>query len=180
MRPTHRIFALAAALAFFGIHASAQQPLRDKVTVANAQSDTTRGMYNKDGTAKKGRHHMNDSTRAKTMRRGDNRDTTHMHTAPDNTRRNKRDTTKTHLTPMDQGSKSEDVEMTRKIRAEIMKLDGMSMNARNIKIITVDGHVTLRGPVNSEAEKQRITDAVEKIAPSGKVDNQLEVKQSEE
>jgi osmotically-inducible protein OsmY len=45
-----------------------------------------------------------------------------------------------------------------------------------VKIITIDGRVTLRGPVDTAEEKRLIGEIANRIAPSGNVDNQLEVK----
>jgi osmotically-inducible protein OsmY len=53
--------------------------------------------------------------------------------------------------------------------------DSLSTTAHNVKIITVDGVVTLRGPVNNDQEKAKIADAAKKIAGVKQVDNQLEV-----
>lgn len=50
------------------------------------------------------------------------------------------------------------------------------MNAKNVKIITIDGRVTLRGPVNTAEEKRLIGDIAIHIAQLENVDNQLEVK----
>jgi osmotically-inducible protein OsmY len=50
------------------------------------------------------------------------------------------------------------------------------VDARNVKIITIDGHVTLRGPVNSAEEKRQIGEIANQIAGAGNVDNQLEAK----
>jgi osmotically-inducible protein OsmY len=50
------------------------------------------------------------------------------------------------------------------------------MLAHNVKIVTANGNVTLRGPVNSEAEKVAIARKAKAIAGAGNVDNQLEVK----
>jgi osmotically-inducible protein OsmY len=95
--------------------------------------------------------------------------------APDNTGRNVRDKKGDTLTPIDQSNKESDVELTRKIREEVVGDDSLSMQAHNVKIISVDGVVTLRGPVKSEGEKSRIASLAEKTAGSGKVHNQLEV-----
>jgi hyperosmotically inducible periplasmic protein len=97
-------------------------------------------------------------------------------TDADNTARNVRDRQENRLTPLDQGTTDADVEMTRRIRKEILDRDGLSVNARNVKIITVNGRVTVRGPVNDEAEKQIIAEIVNRIAQSANVDNQTEVK----
>jgi len=56
-----------------------------------------------------------------------------------------------------------------------MARDGLSLNARNVKVITLNGRVTLRGPVNSEAEKSAIAEIANRVAQPDKVDNQLEI-----
>jgi osmotically-inducible protein OsmY len=53
------------------------------------------------------------------------------------------------------------------------------MTAKNIKIITAGGLVTLRGPVNSAEEKTKIEQVAKSAAGPAKVDNQLEVKTTE-
>lgn len=96
----------------------------------------------------------------------------------DNSGINKRDRDDATLTPGDQGATEQDREMTRKIRRAITQNDQLSITARNIKIITANGKVTLRGPVNSQAERDQIAAAAEQIAGAGNLDNQLEVKQT--
>jgi sporulation protein YlmC with PRC-barrel domain len=93
----------------------------------------------------------------------------------DNTGRNVRDRDSDRLTPIQQGSSEPDVEMTRNIRKEILNQKGLSVNARNVKVITSNGRVTLRGPVNSEEEKRQISEIAERMAQRPNVDNQLEV-----
>jgi hyperosmotically inducible protein len=95
--------------------------------------------------------------------------------APDNSGRNVRDKSGDTLTPGDQSNSESDVELTRKIREAVVGDDSLSLQAHNVKIISVDGVVTLRGPVTSEGEKSRIASLAEKNAGSGKVHNQLEV-----
>lgn len=102
-------------------------------------------------------------------------DTTTTNAQPDNTARNVRDRDGSSLTPLDQGNSQADIDTTSQIRKEIIAADGMSVNAKNVKIITMNGHVTLRGPVNSEDEKRQIGEIANRIAQTGKVDNQLEV-----
>jgi sporulation protein YlmC with PRC-barrel domain len=94
----------------------------------------------------------------------------------DNTRRNVRDRDNRTLTPLDQGSSKADVNTTAQIRKEIIADKGMSVDARNVKIITNNGQVTLRGPVNTPDEKRLIGEIADRIAHSENVDNQLEVK----
>lgn len=102
--------------------------------------------------------------------------TTTGSTDADNTDRNVRDRNEGAVTPFDQGNNKADLATTARIRQEIMAGKDMSVNAHNVKIITRNGRVTLRGPVNSESEKQRVGDIAEKIARAENVDNQLEVK----
>jgi len=97
---------------------------------------------------------------------------------PDNTERNIRDRDDQTLTPLDQGTSKSDVTTTSQIRKEIIAGNGMSVNARNVKIITKDGRVTLRGPVNTAEEKRLIGEIANRITSPGNVDNQLEVKRT--
>jgi sporulation protein YlmC with PRC-barrel domain len=97
---------------------------------------------------------------------------------PDNTTRNVRDRDSSTMTPLDQGNSQADIDITAQIRKEIIATDGMSINDKNVKIITMNGHVTLRGPVNTADEKSQIGDIADRIAQSSNVDNELEVTQS--
>jgi osmotically-inducible protein OsmY len=94
--------------------------------------------------------------------------------APDNTGRNVRDRDDRTLTAEDQSEKESDRDLTQKIRQAVVEDDSLSMSAHNIKIITVDGVVTLRGPVESAQERNAIAAKAVKIAGAGKVKNQLE------
>lgn len=80
------------------------------------------------------------------------------------------------LTPFDQSEKEADRNATQIIRRTIIEEKNLSNNAKNIKIITIDGKVTLRGVVNSEEEKKAIENIVRNIANIANVDNQLEVR----
>lgn len=95
---------------------------------------------------------------------------------PDNTARNVRDRNDRTLTPLNQGNSQSDLDITARIRKEINAGKDMSVNAKNVKIITSQGQVTLRGPVNTAAEKRLIGEIAERVATAGKVDNQLELK----
>ena len=64
----------------------------------------------------------------------------------------------------------------RKIRRALTSNDQFSTTAKNIKIMTVNGKVTLRGPVQNEQEKQAIASLAENVAGKESVDNQLELK----
>jgi hypothetical protein len=102
--------------------------------------------------------------------------TTSAATAPDNTKRNERDRDNATLTPGDQGNGESDLKITQKIRQAVMADGSLSFTAKNVKIITVGGKVTLRGPVKSDAERAAIEAAAKSVAGAGQVDNQIEVK----
>jgi osmotically-inducible protein OsmY len=97
--------------------------------------------------------------------------------APDNSAVNERDASGVTKTPIDQGENSADVKTTAEIRQRITGDSSMSINARNIKIVTSQGKVTLRGPVASAAEKDAIDKMARDVAGSDNVDNQLEIAQ---
>lgn len=96
---------------------------------------------------------------------------------PDNTGRNVRDRHNQTLTPLDQKNNKADLAMTRQIRKKIVAEKKISTNAKNVKIITIDGKVTLRGPVKNAEEKRLIGEIANLVAKSKSVDNQLEVKE---
>src|SRR5690242_14173540 len=66
---------------------------------------------------------------------------------PDNSGKNVRDRDHNAITPFSQSTNRSDVEMTRKIRRALTKDKSLSTMARNIKVVTMDGTVILRGPV---------------------------------
>jgi hypothetical protein len=103
-------------------------------------------------------------------------DTNNPSKAADNTARNVRDRDDATLTPGDQGNSASDRAITQRIRRSLSTNDQFSVIAKNIKIITVDGKVTLRGPVKSAEEQQAIVSTAQKLAGPAGVDNQLEVK----
>jgi hyperosmotically inducible periplasmic protein len=96
--------------------------------------------------------------------------------APDNSRVNARDKSGKTLTPMDQGPSAGDRKITQQIRQAVVKDGSLSFTAKNVKIITINGKVTLRGPVKTDAERSSIEAAAKGVSGVGEVDNQLEVK----
>jgi osmotically-inducible protein OsmY len=96
---------------------------------------------------------------------------------PDNTQNNARDQNNSAAkTPMDQSNESKDIEITAAVRRAVVDDSTMSTNAKNIKIVTAKGAVTLRGVVDSQAEKDAIESKAKGVAGVVSVDNQLEVK----
>jgi osmotically-inducible protein OsmY len=95
--------------------------------------------------------------------------------APDNTGRNVRDRGGDTVTPGDQSNNKADLHLTQQIRKAVMADKSLSMNAKNVKIITANGVVTLRGPVNTPQEKASIEAKAQSIAGANNVDSQLEI-----
>src|SRR5688572_14318477 len=89
---------------------------------------------------------------------------------------NVRDQRANSLTAGDQARGSAgDVEITRQLRQALNESDSFSTSAKNVKIITLNRIVTLRGPVNSLEEKNNIAALAQKTAGTKKVRNELEV-----
>jgi len=94
----------------------------------------------------------------------------------ENTERNVRDSGGATLTPEDQKETGDDRKITAAIRQSIVKDKSLSLDAHNAKIITRNGIVTLRGPVENSAEKIKLQSIAEKNLEVKQVDNQLEPK----
>jgi|HubBroStandDraft_3_1064219.scaffolds.fasta_scaffold28023_3 hyperosmotically inducible protein len=75
----------------------------------------------------------------------------------------------------DQNNSKEDLALTAKIRKALMDDKGLSIQARNVKIITQHGAVTLRGSVKSEGEKDAVAAKAREIAGAGMVSDSLTV-----
>ena len=99
-------------------------------------------------------------------------------TKPDNTAINERDRSRETQTSGDQSNSSADLKTTQAIRQALMKDSELSTTAKNIKIITNNGQVTLRGPVKNAQEKAKIDQLARSAAGGAKIDDQLDVKGS--
>ncbi len=95
---------------------------------------------------------------------------------PDNTKNNKGDNQKGAVTADQQKETAADREMAKKVRKSIASDSSLSTYAHNIKVIVHDGMVTLKGPVNTDAEKSAIGAKASDIAGADKVQNELIVK----
>lgn len=93
----------------------------------------------------------------------------------DNTGRNVRDRDENARTSFNQSESDDDRQITQQIRQEVIWENNLSNNAKNIKIITIDGEVTLRGPVNSEQEMRAIEKIARGVEGVNSVNNQLEI-----
>jgi len=96
--------------------------------------------------------------------------------APDNTGINVRDRDRAQPTADQQSNRKSDIELTRSIRRSLETDPSLSAAAHNIKIISADGAVILRGPVNTAREKASIGVKAQDIAGADRVTNELEVK----
>jgi len=95
--------------------------------------------------------------------------------AGDNTKINQRYRDKTEPTADQQKENRSDRELTRDIRRALVKDKSLSTYAHNVKIISENGQVTLKGPVRSEEEKQAVEAKAVEVAGQGKVSNQIHV-----
>lgn len=95
--------------------------------------------------------------------------------AADNSVHNVRDRSDAALTPLDQSNTKADVDITRKIRQGLVDDDSLGTNAQNVKVITVDGTVTLRGAVGNTVEHARIVAVAKNTAGIDRVKDELEV-----
>ena len=97
---------------------------------------------------------------------------------PDNTAKNERDRSGETQTSGDQSNSPADLKITQAIRQALMKDSELSMTAKNIKVITANGQVTLRGPVTTAQEKAKIDQLAKSAAGGAHIDDQLDVKGS--
>lgn len=94
-------------------------------------------------------------------------------TAPDNTAQNAKERNRVE-TPTDQGNSEKDIQITKDIRSSIMDKD-LSFNAKNIKIITRNEYVSLKGVVESDDEHQAILKIARNHANTAKITDDLKV-----
>jgi len=93
--------------------------------------------------------------------------------APDNTKNNQRD--RTQPTADQQKGTETDIKNTREIRRAITQDKNLSTYAKNIKIVTQNGNVTLRGPVRSEEDKKAIEAKANEVAGATHVKSEIEI-----
>src|SRR5258708_27953986 len=94
----------------------------------------------------------------------------------DNTKTNQRDRNANEPTADQQKENTSDRDITQQVRQALLKDKSLSTYAHNVKVITQNGMVTLKGPVRSEEEKQAVEAKAEEGAGAGKVTDQLDVK----
>ena len=98
-------------------------------------------------------------------------------TQPDNTKVNGRDRSSAEATADQQKSNAADMKTTQAIRRSIMADKSLSTYAHNVKIITQNGTVTLKGPVKSDDEKRAVVaKAVAVTGSADKITDQISIK----
>src|ERR1700674_2052147 len=96
---------------------------------------------------------------------------------PDNTKVNKRNRNPDEATADQQKMNAADRNLTARIRKSVMADKTLSTYAHNVKIISQNGIVTLKGPVRSDDEVRSImAKAMEAAGGPDKVVNQMSVK----
>jgi osmotically-inducible protein OsmY len=95
--------------------------------------------------------------------------------APDNSATNVRDRDDQSKTAGDQSESEADRTISQNIRQSLTADDSLSTNGKNVKVITIDGKVTLRGPLKSDQEKAAIAAKAQQVAGVKNVDHQLEI-----
>jgi osmotically-inducible protein OsmY len=93
----------------------------------------------------------------------------------DNTKVNQRDRNQNEPTADQQKENTNDRQLTQQIRRAIVKDKNLSSDAHNVKIVTQNGAVTLKGPVKSEEEKQAVESKAAEVAGADKVNSELQV-----
>ena len=96
-------------------------------------------------------------------------------TPADNTTVNQRDRNKSEPTADQQKNNKADLETTRQIRKALVADKSLSTYAHNVKVVTQNGKVTLKGPVRSDDEKKAVEAKAVEVAGAGNVTNQLAV-----
>ena len=94
----------------------------------------------------------------------------------DNSKVNQRDKSAETKKPTDQPNNRDDIQLVAAVRRSIVKDRSLSTMAHNVKIVAVNGVVTLRGPVLSESEKAKVAVCAKTVPSVSQVDNQLDVK----
>jgi len=102
--------------------------------------------------------------------------TTAQDAQADNTRVNQRDQNANEPTADQQKDNRSDRGITQQIRKAIMNDKSLSTYAHNVKIVTQNGQVTLKGPVRSDEEKRTVEAKAAEVAGDSNVISKLDIK----
>jgi hyperosmotically inducible periplasmic protein len=95
--------------------------------------------------------------------------------APDNSKSNDTVKAERQATSDMQKNDASDIDLVKRIRQSVMADNTLSTYGHNVKIVAVNGTVTLNGVVRSDAEKQQIGKKAASIAGEGRVIDDLKV-----
>jgi hyperosmotically inducible protein len=98
-------------------------------------------------------------------------------TMADNTKTNQRDASMQTTTPIDQPNNAADIHLAAAVRKAVVADHSLSTKAHNVKLVAASGVVTLRGPVMSSTEKDKVGQNVHAVSGVSQVNNQLDVVQ---
>ena len=96
-------------------------------------------------------------------------------TPADNSKVNERDREKGAVTADQQKENASDRDLTQKIRHALVQDKSLSTYAHNVKVVSQDGQVTLKGPVRSDQEKQSVEAKAIQVAGAGHVTNEITI-----
>ena len=96
-------------------------------------------------------------------------------TPADNSKVNTRDRDKSAVTADQQKENAQDRELTKKIRQALVQDKTLSSYAHNVKVVSQNGNVTLKGPVRSTEEKQAVEAKAAGVAGAGHITNQITI-----
>ena len=103
-------------------------------------------------------------------------DTSGTAKSPDNTAVNVRDRTSATVMPTDQPNNAADIKLAALVRRSIASEESLSTMAHNVKLVASSGVVTLRGPVENEAEKAKVEQLASAAPGVSSVRNELDIK----
>jgi osmotically-inducible protein OsmY len=92
---------------------------------------------------------------------------------PDNSAQNKGQSP----TADNQPNAQSDRMLAAQVRKAIVADKDLSTYGHNVKVIVANGTVTLKGPVKSDDEKQKVASDASSVSGAGNISNQLTIKQ---
>lgn len=101
--------------------------------------------------------------------------TVNAQTAPDNTKANQTDPSNRQMTADSQKENETDRGLAQRIRKSIVADKGLSTYAHNVKIVAINGQVTLNGVVRSDEERAKVASLAVEVAGKQNVVNDLKV-----
>jgi len=95
--------------------------------------------------------------------------------AGDNSKVNQRDQSESEATADQQKNNRSDLEITKEIRHALTQDKSLSTYAHNVKVISQNGKVTLKGPVRSDKEKTAVIAKAAQVAGEANINDEMTV-----